>query len=266
MKNKKNTFAKVLVCAFVVYELIQINNYKTEREKLGVLKQNVSDLQTSLKQKENEVNNLTRKIEADKNLENEKKLMEEEIKKLEKTASELNKYMASSEQNLSNLSQSIIDEKASTTIKALKNKNFKDLVSIVHPTKGVRLSHTSEIQVNSEIIIKKEQLLSLSKDNKKYNWGIINGQGQSVMLSFNEYYNNYIYDQDYFNSTERTFNKFVQRPNQTNNNIYDIYNSGIIVEYFHKGSKENNYTDWSSLYLAFENYENTWYLVAIIHS
>lgn len=266
MKQDKNIFPKILICTLVVYELIQINSYKKETEKLGVLKQNVSDLQNSLTQKEQEVNSLTQKLEAEKDIENEKKLMEDEIKKLEKTATDLNKYMVTTEQNLSALSKDIISEKTQIAVQYIKDKNFKKLAEMVHPTKHLRVSHTSEIQINSETLIKKEQLESLSSDETKYTWGITDGQGQLIKLTFNEFYEKYIYDVDYATEAEITYNKYTQRPNQNNNNVYQIFNSGIVVEYFYKGSEENDYTDWKSLYLCFENYENTWYLSGIIHS
>ena len=49
-------------------------------------------------------------------------------------------------------------------------------------------------------------------------------------------------------------------------NIYDVYNDGIIVEYFHKGTEDNNFVDWKSIYLCFERYNNEWYLSSIVHS
>lgn len=266
VRQNKNFFSKVLICALIVYELIQINNYKKETEKLGILKQNVTDLQNSLTQKEQEVNSLTQNLAAKKEIEDEKKLMEDEIKKLEKTASDLNKYMASTEQNLSALSKEIISERTQTAIQYIKDKNFKSLAEMIHPTKHLRVSHTSEIQINSETLINKEQLESLPSDKTKYTWGITDGQGQLVNLTFEEFYEKYIYDVDYAKEAEVIYNKYTQRPNQNNNNVYQIFNSGIVVEYFYKGSEENDYTDWKSLYLCFESYENIWYLSGIIHS
>lgn len=266
VKAEKNLSLKILICVLIIYELIQVSNIKSEQEKLGALKQNVNELQTSLTQKEQEVTILTKKIESDKEIENEKKLLETEIQKLEKTATDLNKYMATTEQNLSALSEDIISNTTKDVITYIKDRNLKKLSEYVHPVKGLRVSYNSEIKINSETLIQKSQLSGLLEDTTKYKWGITDGQGQLVNLTFKDYYDSYIYDVDYDSKAEVIYNKYTQRPNQSNNNIYEIYNSGIVVEYFYKGTKANNYTDWKSLYLCYENYESKWYLSGIIHS
>jgi len=69
--------------------------------------------------------------------------------------------------------------------------------------------------------------------------------------------------------------KAMENLNQTANNglilrgkdnRFEVYPGTIIVEYHFPGEdRELQGLDWKSLSLAFERYENEWYLVGIIH-
>lgn len=267
MKKTANTVTKILICTLVVYELIQTNSQKKQFEELGVLKKEVNDLQTALSQKQGEIESINSQKEAfGKQIEEEKELMKDEIKELKETASNLNEYMASTEQTLSTLSKDLISDTTHTVIRLIRDKDFQSLSKYVHPNKGLKISHTTDLKTSKENIIPYSQISSVYLDTKKYTWGIIDGEGKDIKLSFKEYYDMYIYDVDYANKAEITYNKYTQRTTQGINDVYERYSSGIVVEYFYKGTEENNYIDWKSLYLCYEQIDSKWYLSAVIHS
>ena len=50
-------------------------------------------------------------------------------------------------------------------------------------------------------------------------------------------------------------------------NQFEVYDNPIIVEYYFPGfNPEYEGMDWKSLRLVFEQYEDNWYLVGIIHN
>lgn len=265
LSNSNNLVIKVFISTFVILGLVQSAVTKTKNEELAKIKSDISTLQEKLTQKESELEaiNIQNK-ESDAKLENERSLMAEEIKNLKEKINSVTSY---TETSLSSLSKDIIENKTEEAITLIKNKDFKNLSKIIHPVNGLTISSTPEIKVSSETAISKEHIATWNiNDDKKYKWGVIDGEGKEIELTLKEYYDLYIYDNDYLDNAEIVYNKYQQRDESKKNNIYDVYKEGIVVEYFNKGTEENNFVDWSSIYLCFEKYNNSWYLSGIIHS
>lgn len=265
MSNSNNLAIKVLISTFVILGLVQSAVTKSKNEELTKIKNDVSTLQEKLSQKELELEQITTKNkESDAKIENERSLMVEEIKNLKEKISSVSNY---TEASLSSLSKDIIENTANEAITNIKDKNFKNLSKIIHPINGLTLSNTTEIKVSSMTAIPKDTVANWDiDDEKKYKWGVLDGEGKEIELTLKEYYDLYIYDTDYINKAEISYSKFQQRDDSKKNNVYEVYKEGIVVEYFDKGTKRNNYVDWKSIYLCFEKYNNTWYLSGIVHS
>lgn len=265
MNNHDNLAIKVFISTCVILALVQSTVTKSKNEELSNMKKDLSTLQDTIAQKELEIQNITSKrLEADAKLESDRNLMTEEINTLKEKIDNVNSYI---ETNLSALSKDIIEDKALDTITLIKDKDFKGLSKLVHPINGLILSSTPEIKISIESAIKKDTIANWTiKDDKKYTWGVFDGEGKEIELTLEDYYNLYIYDVDYLNKAEVTYNKLTQRDESKKINVYELYKEGIVVEYFYKGTEENNYVDWKSIYLCFEKYNNDWYLSGIVHS
>lgn len=265
MANSNNLAIKVFISTFVILGLVQSAVTKSKNEELAKIKNDVSTLQEKLTQKESELEaiNMQNK-ESDAKIENERSLMAEEIKNLKEKINSVSSY---TEASLSSLSKDIIEKKTHETITFIKDKDFKNLAKNIHPINGLTLSSTTEIKVSADTSISKEVVATWDiDDDKKYTWGVIDGEGKEIELTLREYYNRYIYDNDYLNNSEINYSKYQQRDDSKKNNVYDVYKEGIVVEYFNKGTEENNFVDWTSIYLCFEKYNNSWYLSGIVHS
>lgn len=266
IRRLNNILLSAFVCIVVISELIQASEFKKQGAELNTLQQDISYLQKNINNKDVEIQNITTQKETlENNLKNEQTIMKDEIKQLEKKAKDMQEYRETTEKNLSNLSKELIKEKATLAIQYIKNKNFERLSTLIHPSTELRLSSSTEIKQSTDVKINSEQLKKLTTDTTKYKWGVLNGEGNQIELNFNEYYDLYIYDKDYANNAEVNYNKFIDRSDKKTN-VYEIYKEGIVVEYFFKGTEANNYMDWSSIYLGFENIEDKWYLTGIIHS
>ncbi|NLM45806.1 MAG: hypothetical protein GX200_03275 [Firmicutes bacterium] len=151
------------------------------------------------------------------------------------------------------------------TMELLKNKEMAKLAKMVHPQKGVRFSPYFFVDVQNDRIFNAQQVAGLNEDTTVYDWGIYDGIGEPIELTFNDYYERFVYDQDFLNPHLIGNNTPIGSGN-TVDNVAEAYPDGTFVE-FHFTGFEPGYDgmDWRSLRLVFEQYEGKWYLVGIIH-
>lgn len=155
---------------------------------------------------------------------------------------------------------------SNNTLNAFKNKDMNSLIKYVHPTKGVRFSSSTYVNVKKDIVLSKNELKNAFKSTKKYIWGITDGKGDNINLTFSDYYKEYIYDKDFLNAPLIGNDTFIGYASAINN-AKEVYKNSKIIEYHFKGfNPEYAGFDWESLRLVFEKKNNNWYLVGVIHA
>ncbi len=157
----------------------------------------------------------------------------------------------------------IIASKADIAIKAIKFKSFATLSKIIHPKKGVRISPYYYV-MNKDVVIKRKELLPLYASADKFIWGVDNNL-KPIKLTFADYYEYYLYADDFANYDEIYYNP-VSKVNNIIDNTRQFYPKAIFVEYH----VVDDFIDGSSSYrailkLVFEEYRNSWYLSAIVN-
>ncbi len=96
-------------------------------------------------------------------------------------------------------------------------------------------------------------------------WGHFDGTGNPINLTFSDYHQQFVYDQDYFKPAVIGFNIEVSTGNAINN-IREIFPDGVMIEYHFPGiDPQYGGLDWRSLRLVFIPENGHWYLAAIIH-
>lgn len=154
---------------------------------------------------------------------------------------------------------------AKQVVEILKNKDLEKLAEFVHPIKGVRISPYSYVNIDNDIVFKSEDLKDKLSDEKVYNWGYYDGSGEPIDLTFNEYYDKFIYDEDFVNSEQFAVNELLKTGNSISN-IEEVYPNAEFAEFHFSGfNSEYEGMDWVSLRLIFEKYNDGWMLVGIIH-
>lgn len=153
------------------------------------------------------------------------------------------------------------DKTANQTIAALKNRDFDALQTLIHPEKGVRLSPYATIDPKNDIILKPSEL-----DNFESKlWGTYDGIGTPIILTMNEYFNEFVYSADFLNAPEIKQNEIIGSGNSLNN-LENIYGDAEFIEYHFSGFDPEAFgMDWKSLRLVFEIYSDEYKLVGIIH-
>lgn len=159
----------------------------------------------------------------------------------------------------------IIENRTTEAILAIKNKDTKKLSNLVYPDKGVRFSPYAYVDIEKDLILPRENVLNFFEDQTVYSWGTYDGIGTLINLAPKEYHNKFIYDADFVNAKEISYNRTIGSGN-TINNAFEVYLNTIIVEYHFPGFDPTfEGMDWRSLRLVFEKKGNAWYLIGMIH-
>ncbi|HYO90063.1 MAG TPA: hypothetical protein VEQ40_00425 [Pyrinomonadaceae bacterium] len=156
----------------------------------------------------------------------------------------------------------IIGARSLSVVRALKQRDMRRLSSFVHPDKGLRFSPYVYVQ-SSDRVFTRWQVATLFRNNRRYLWGDEDGTGDPLRLTARQFFNGFIYDKDFLRAKEVNYNTVRGRGN-TINNILDFYPRAIAVEYYLPGTNPRySGMDWGSLWLAFEQKGNSWYLVGL---
>jgi len=161
--------------------------------------------------------------------------------------------------------KSVIDDRATEVLTAIKNYDMEKLAGAIHPDKGVRFSPYAYVDVDNNLVFSAAEVKNLATDSKKYLWGYYDGSGEPITITFSDYYKKFIYDVDFVNAEQVGYNKTLSFGNSLNNG-FEVYKNSIIVEYYFSGfDPQYEGMDWRSLRLVFEKKNDIWYIVGIIH-
>ncbi len=230
--NKKITF---IVAITIVFSLLIVGCTTTSND--------VVDNDTDI------VNgNIDLLKEENNNLKNENEKLKAEIGNIKKENEELQEQLSSSgpDPNMSLLQTSL------EVMGIVKNNDMADLSNYVHPTKGLRFTPYFYIDVQNDQVFTPQQVANLNQDTTVYTWGQFDGSGDPIDFKFNDYYDRFVYDEDYINPHIIGNNTAIGAGNITDNFATE-YSNGQFVE-FHFTGFDPQYTgmDWRSLRLVFE--------------
>lgn len=182
-----------------------------------------------------------------------------------KGGSDLNEKKEVLDKDTNELTKSMVEDYAKEAMLALKEKDMDKLSKLIHPEKGVRFSPYTYVEKDKDLVFTAEKVKGLMEDTKKYTWGVYDGIGEPIELTFADYYEKFVYDADFIKAPQVGYNKAIGNGN-TINNSFEFYKNSIIIEYHFPGIEEKyEGMDWRSLKLVFEKHKDKWYIVGIIH-
>jgi hypothetical protein len=150
-------------------------------------------------------------------------------------------------------------------VRALKNQDFAQLAGLVHPTLGVRFTPYGYVSA-ADLVFEAGQVAAFATDPTQYVWGVYDGRGDPIELTFTEYYERFVYNRDYAAAPEVAFNETNVQSGNTLDNWAEFYPEGILVEYhFPQSDDPNAGFDWRALRLVFQQANGEWYLVGLLH-
>lgn len=157
-----------------------------------------------------------------------------------------------------------LESTAEQVINALAEKDMAKVVEFVHPEMGVRFSPYGFVREEHQVFMP-DSLAGLFESDTVYTWGTYDGIGGPIELTFEEYYEEFVYSVDFANPEEIEIDERLGQGNSINN-IHDFYPSSSFVEYHFSGFEEAyEGMDWESLRLVFVQEDGVWCLVGILH-
>lgn len=162
--------------------------------------------------------------------------------------------------------EKIIREISDKVILALRAKDAQAISDFVHPVKGLRFTPYTSVDLKQDPVFSAEEIKNFFNDNKKYMWGYYDGIGDEILITPAEYYDVFVYSNDFVNAEKIGYNEVFSYGNAVENQ-FEAYPGSIIVEYYFSGfDPKYEGMDWQSLRLVFEEYEGGWKLSGIIHN
>lgn len=161
--------------------------------------------------------------------------------------------------------KTLITPIAEKVIQALKNKDFKTLSNMSSLKKGIRFTPYGYVELKQNLVLTHERIAEGFNNNKTYVWGTEDGIGTPISMTFESYYNRFVYSSDFVIAPKIGYNQTLGIGNSLNN-VRTIYPNAIVVEYYFDGfDPQYGGMDWQSLRLVFEKEADTWVLIGIIH-
>jgi hypothetical protein len=150
------------------------------------------------------------------------------------------------------------------TLAAFKKRDGPALAALAHPAKGVRFSPYAYVQATN-VTLTAAQLTTAFTDPTKRRWGITDGKGDPIILTFADYSGSYIYARDFASSSQTAFNKTIGAGN-TIDNTADVYPNAILFEAYDPGpDPQMKDFQWQCVRLLFERSGDRWFLVSVVH-
>ena len=146
-------------------------------------------------------------------------------------------------------------------VRWLSENNIGAINEKIHPVLGVIFSPYAFIDSPQ---VWKAILPSSRHEDSLYHWGYYDGSGDSIIMSFDDYYHSFVYCANFLAVLDTAINRPVHSGNSLNN-FSDEFPDAKYVDFHVNGTEEYGFLDWRVLRLGFQRYENRWYLIAIIH-
>lgn len=149
---------------------------------------------------------------------------------------------------------------------ALKQRDMQRLATFVHPDKGLRFSQYGHAR-QDDLVFPAAQVALMNTDTMTYTWGAYDGSGFPIDLTPAAYFDRFVYSQDFVNAEQLSYNQTLAQGNTVENSLEFYGPDALVVDYHFPGfDPKYEGMDWQSLRVVFEELDQRWYLVGIIHA
>lgn len=148
----------------------------------------------------------------------------------------------------------------------LDQANIQSLSDLVHPTEGVRFSPYAYVDVQTDQWSDAANLSQFLSGSQALNWGSYDGSGEPILLTPQDYIDQFVYDQAYLQPHIIGYNQIISSGN-TLVNIADVYPGATFIEFHFTGfDPQFEGIDWRSLILVLKQDGGLWYIIGVVHS
>ena len=162
--------------------------------------------------------------------------------------------------------QRLVGARVAATLDALKRRDDAALAAVAHPNKGVRFSPYPYVNVANNVVLSRADLAKAYVDTKTRTWGVTDGRGDPITMTFADYNTRYVYSRNFLNASKTSYNKPIGSGNSIENTA-QAYPDAILFEAYDPGpDPAMESLQWQSLRLLFESDGGVWYLVGVVHA
>lgn len=158
----------------------------------------------------------------------------------------------------------LMNEVSLKALVALNNKDYTTFASLFHPKDGVRFSSYGHVNTTDKQLLSKDFLEKINQKTK-LNWGVYDGSGEPMIMDIESYLEGYASNKDFINIAQKSLNKTLTSGNSIDN-IKESYPNLQYIEYYNKGSIENDGMNWSALTFVFKKYNDAYFIVGFIEN
>ena len=148
---------------------------------------------------------------------------------------------------------------------AMRTGDFVTLSSYVDPVDGVYLSPYQYIDFSYTMNMTSDNILNMATLPTVFPWGNAPGSGDLISLNLLDYYNAYVYDEDYYLAPIVGMNTVVSSGNMINNIATSFPTSDTVEFLFPEFDPSYGGLDWSSITLVFNTDSGMPMLLGIVH-
>lgn len=147
----------------------------------------------------------------------------------------------------------------------IESKSFEDWSSFSN--QKIFFSPYAYVDTSSIVKISTDELDEVFASGNKQVWGVQDGTGDPIKLTFDEYLDRFINDFSLMDTSEVSY-MLVKKPKTYGNevhNIQELYPEAIFVE-VHKSADDDMGMNWRSLILVLQNDNGELKLLGIVHN
>ena len=159
-----------------------------------------------------------------------------------------------------------LKESADIVLEKIMDYKFDEIIDYIDKDWVYFLPYPYISDLEKNILFTTGELLNIWSSNAQYLRGYWDGSGEEIFLSFRNYYDRFIGDNNYLQAFEIfTGQQVTSRGNTLNNLTNSFYKPEIIEYHFPFLDPQYEWLDWRSLYLVFVSYNWQRYLKLISH-
>ncbi|NIF04492.1 hypothetical protein F3J23_03475 [Chryseobacterium sp. Tr-659] len=148
-------------------------------------------------------------------------------------------------------------------LQALKNKDYKTFISLIHPEKGIRFSMYAYVDPKEDKHFSKADFEKYQPTKTLFTWGAHDGSGDPYKATINDYLSQWVFSKD-FTASQYSLNKFIGGGNSLNN-LPKVYPNNDFTENYIKGTEKYGGMDWKTVRFVFEEFQGKYYLIAVVN-
>lgn len=153
---------------------------------------------------------------------------------------------------------------ARDVVEILRSRDLAALAERIDPELGLRFSPYTHMNTETDLVFAADELPAFSDATKRV-WGAADGTGDPIELTFREYFEKFVYNQDFLDAPEISVNAIKATGNSPFNGT-EVYPGSSYVEFYFPGfDAQYDGMDWQHLVLVFVPAGEQWNLAAIVH-